>query len=58
MSSVPLTPGNLKKYDAVLISTDHTAYDYQFVTDHAQLVIDTRNACKKVRRGRRKIVRA
>ncbi len=45
-------------YDAVLISTDHSSYDYPFIVDHAQLVIDTRNATKNVRRGRKKIVQA
>ncbi|HUT59174.1 MAG TPA: nucleotide sugar dehydrogenase [Phycisphaerae bacterium] len=58
MKSVPLTPARLKSYDAVLISTDHSAYDYQSIVDHAQLVVDTRNASRNVRRGRRKIVKA
>jgi len=58
MSSVPLTAAALKRYDAVVISTDHSAYDYQFVVDHARLVIDTRNATAGARRGRRKIVKA
>jgi len=58
MSSKKLTPKSLAGCDAVLISTDHSAYDYQFITDHAQLVIDTRNATKGVRRGRKKIVKA
>ncbi len=58
MSSIPLTAANLKKYDVVLISTDHSSYDYQFIVDNAQLVIDTRNATAKVRRGRGKILKA
>jgi len=58
LSSVPLTAGNLRKYDAAVISTDHSAYDYQFIVDNARLVIDTRNATGKVRRGRKKVVRA
>ena len=58
MSSKKLTPKALGGYDVVLISTDHGAYDYQFIVDHAKLVIDTRNATKGVKRGRRKIVRA
>jgi len=58
MSSRPLTPANLSRYDVVLISTDHSAYDYQFIVDHAKLVIDTRNATKGVKRGRRKIIKA
>jgi len=58
MSSKKLTPKTLSGSDAVLISTDHSSYDYQFIVDHAQLVIDTRNATAKVRRGKRKIVKA
>ncbi len=42
--SVELTAAALRAADAVVIVTDHTAYDWQFVVDHAALVIDTRNA--------------
>ena len=48
----------LSTYDAVLISTDHSDYDYQFIVDNAQRVVDTRNATAKVRRGRGKVVMA
>ncbi len=58
MSSCPLTPQYLSAQDAVLIATDHTAYDYEFIVRHARLVIDTRNATKKVSEGREKIVKA
>lgn len=44
MSSVPLTVNNLKKYDCAVISTNHSAYDYNFVVRHSRLVVDTRNA--------------
>ncbi len=44
MSSVPLTPRNLKKYDCVVISTDHSSYDYESIVRHSRLVVDTRNA--------------
>jgi len=47
MKSVPLTAGNLKKYDLVVLSTDHSDYDYQFIADNSQLIIDTRNAFEK-----------
>lgn len=57
MKSVPLTAANLRKYDAVLISTDHSAYDYAFIVKHANLVVDTRNATATVR-ARKKIVKA
>ena len=44
--------------DCVLIATDHTAYDYDFIVRHAPLVIDTRNATKQVTGGREKIRKA
>lgn len=43
-NSVPLTPETLKSYDCVVVATDHSCYDYDFILKHAQLVIDTRNA--------------
>lgn len=46
MKSVPLTPANLRKYDVVLISTDHSCYDYAMIAKNAKLVVDTRNAVK------------
>jgi len=58
MSSSPLTEDLLKAQDAVVITTDHSGIDYQWLVDHAQLVVDTRNATRAVKRGREKIVRA
>lgn len=48
LDSVELTPENLSQYDAVVITTDHSSYDYEFVVQHSQLVIDTRNATRNV----------
>ena len=58
MKSVSLTPANIKRYDAVLISTDHSAYDFRMIVKYAKLVIDTRNATAGIRAGRDKIVKA
>ena len=58
MKSVPLTPANLKMYDCVLISTDHSAVDYDEVCKHAQLVVDTRNATGRKKRSASKVYRA
>ena len=58
MSSTPLTAEYLRGQDCVLIATDHSAYDYAFVVEHARLVVDTRNATRAVTAGREKIVRA
>lgn len=58
MESVALTPELLASHDCVLIATDHSAYDYPLIVEHAQLVIDTRNATAHVTSGRDKIVKA
>jgi UDP-N-acetyl-D-glucosamine dehydrogenase len=39
---------NLGSYDAVLIVTDHSSYDYVGIVEQAQLVLDTRNATKGI----------
>ena len=55
MKSVPLNPETLGKYDAVVIATDHSSYDYGAIVDGAKLVVDTRNATRRVIRHREKI---
>jgi UDP-N-acetyl-D-glucosamine dehydrogenase len=56
--TVPLRRETLAASDAVVIVTDHSAYDYPWIVRHARLVLDTRNACRGVRSGREKIVKA
>jgi UDP-N-acetyl-D-glucosamine dehydrogenase len=46
MTSAPLN--DLGQYDAVVIVTDHSAYDYRAIVVQSQLVIDTRNATKGI----------
>ena len=46
MSSTPLD--NLGQFDAVVIVTDHSTYDYPAIVEQAQLVVDTRNATKGI----------
>lgn len=58
MRSTPLTKTQLKKFDAVLISTDHDDVDYQFVVTHSKLVVDTRNATKNVKKHKNRIIKA
>ena len=57
LSSIDLTPEALSGYDAVLIATNHSSYDYEYIVLHARLVVDTRNATSNVRENREKIVR-
>ncbi len=58
MASVELTEESLREMDAVIILTDHTAYDYAWIVEHASLVVDSRNATREVAEGREKIVKA
>ncbi len=58
MKSVPLTAANIRKYDCVLIATDHTRVDYDLVCANAKLIVDTRNACARVKRPKAPIVKA
>ena len=46
MQNTPLE--NLQRFDAVVIATDHSSYDYQWIVETSNLVIDTRNATKGI----------
>ena len=54
--SVELTPAALGSFDCVLIATDHSSYDYDAIVTASKLVIDTRNATRRVAKNREKIV--
>src|SRR5215471_9375421 len=56
MKSVPLSPQSLGQYDAAIIATDHTSYDYHAIVDASKIVVDTRNATRRVMRNRNRIV--
>lgn len=51
MSSVELTEKKLKEYDAVVVATDHSLYDYGWILENSNLIIDTRNVIKKKRKN-------
>jgi UDP-N-acetyl-D-glucosamine dehydrogenase len=53
MTSAPLD--NLAEYDAAIIVTDHSSYDYKAIVEQSQLVVDSRNATKGIESA--KIVR-
>ncbi len=44
MRSVDLNAESIKSFDALLLATNHDAFDYAAISEHARLVIDTRNA--------------
>ena len=58
LKSTELSAEFLASQDAVLIATDHSAYDYPFIVRHSPLVIDTRNATRDVTMGREKVRKA
>jgi UDP-N-acetyl-D-glucosamine dehydrogenase len=48
-ASVELTKENLKSADIVVITTMHTAYDYQLIAENAAMIFDTKNAMKDLK---------
>lgn len=42
LASTPLTPETLKAVDAVVLTTDHSKFDYEMIRTHAPLIIDSR----------------
>jgi len=51
LKSVKLTPAALKRYDAVLLATNHDAFDYALIAKHSKLIVDTRGAYRKPRKN-------
>jgi UDP-N-acetyl-D-glucosamine dehydrogenase len=56
MKSVPISAETLGKYDVAIIATDHSSYDYNAIVDGSKVVVDTRNATRRVTRNRNRIV--
>ena len=54
-TSVELTEETIKNADIVIITTDHTSYDYDSIVKNAKVVLDTRNATINVKVNREKI---
>ena len=46
MFATELTADALVASDVVVVHTDHSAYDWIWVTEHSRLILDTRNAVK------------
>ncbi len=46
MTNTPLD--NIGAFDCVIVVTDHSEYDYEQIVKQAQLVVDTRNATKRI----------
>ncbi|MCX5715258.1 MAG: UDP-N-acetyl-D-glucosamine dehydrogenase, partial [Candidatus Omnitrophica bacterium] len=48
LDSIKLTPRAIKRFDCVLIVTDHSSIDYALVLKNARLIFDTRNVYKGI----------
>ena len=44
--SVALTAASLASYDLVLVSTAHSAFDWNMIAKNAKLILDTRDAMR------------
>jgi UDP-N-acetyl-D-glucosamine dehydrogenase len=42
LRSVPLTPQAIASFDAIVLATDHSAFDYALLRSCARLIVDTR----------------
>ncbi len=56
--SVALTEECLRSYDCVVVATNHTIYDPDFIASNAGLVIDTRNLIKDIGNRRDSVKKA
>lgn len=55
LKSKKLTPALLQSVDCVVITTDHSSYDYDMIVKHSKHIIDTRNATKRVRGSKKHV---
>jgi len=58
LESTELTAHSLAAADCVLLATDHSDYDYRFILDHANLIVDTRNAFNGLEGSAEKVIPA
>lgn len=47
MKSVKIGPKKISSYDAIIIVTNHSNFDYEVIVKNAKLIIDTRNVFSK-----------
>ena len=54
--SVNLSKKEIKKYDLVIILTDHDKINYNLISKEAKLIVDTRGVYKKLKTKRKNIL--
>lgn len=47
LTSTPVTEKILNKFDAIVIATQHDAFDYDLILKHSRLIIDTRGVYRE-----------
>ncbi|MAZ47804.1 MAG: UDP-N-acetyl-D-glucosamine dehydrogenase [Halobacteriovoraceae bacterium] len=47
LSSVELTPENIASFDCVVLTTDHSKFDYGLILKHSKFLVDTRGKFKE-----------
>ena len=57
LPQVELTADLIRRQDAVVVLTDHGEFDYRLVVEHADLVVDARNATKGIPSVEGRIIR-
>ncbi len=55
---VELSGDTLSAYDCIVVITDHSCYDWQWIVDNSSLIVDTRNACAGITRGIERVFKA
>ena len=58
LRSIELTAESLASYDIVVVATDHAAFPWDLIAEHARLVVDTRNALASRMVGDERYVKA
>lgn len=56
LTSVALDAETLRACDVVVLLTDHRAFPYALIAEHARVILDTRNGFGHVPHGREKVV--
>jgi len=56
MEAIDLTEKSLAEADCVVVVTDHTWYDWDWIAKHARLIVDSRHALKNVASPKARIV--
>ena len=57
LKSIALSPQVLKKFDCLLIVTDHSKLNYKMMIGNSSLIIDTRNVVKKNKKYGDKLIK-